>query len=1021
MFIFTSLFCLYCYPNQQLAMRQFYFLFLSLLVYGFSTAQVSVSASAGTPGPSNYTTVKAAFDAINAGTHQGVIAISVTANTTEVATAVLNASGSGSASYTAISLQPSGGTAFSVTGNIAGPLIDLNGAHNVTINGMNTGGNSLMVSNTNNTATASTIRFINDAGDNSITNTTILGAGSSISSASIFFSTGITTGNDNNTISNCNIAEASPDFPTNAILSSGSASAGQENSNNSITGNNISNYFSATLASTAVLIGTGSTDWTITNNHFFQTASRTFTAANTHRVIQVNAGVNYLISGNIIGYATAAQTGTYTLGGAVANRFVAIELTVGTGAASSVQNNTVANIAFTTTSNAGSGTFYGIWCGLYIIAGNVNAGNITANTIGSATGTGNILLSPTVNGAFAVAITSTSTGTVNISNNNIGAIDLLPSGVNAGTLVGIQTLGAGGTTSIINNTVGNTTANNMRIGIAGTTTQSGIIRGIINSNTGTVHIINNTIRNMVHNGTASTALLRGIEYQGGTGNISGNTLSNLSAGGSIANFSTQAGVGILISSTSTGIVVDSNTVYNLTLPTAGTTGAVLSGIYAGIPSASLGIVNGLTITRNRIYNLSNANVATSTTAPAIIAGIFCGNANAANPMTITNNMIALGNTQTTNTAIIGIFSYYATAQNYTARIYHNTVDIEGAVGSGAQPSFAYYRGDFSATASSVPTVDIRNNIFVNNRAGGTGKHYAIANGYPNAASSATGWPAAASDYNILLAIETTFGYWGSDKNFSGWQTASAGDLNSFNPAAVNFVSTPSDLHLVANANPAANNTGTPIVAVTIDIDKEIRSATTPDIGADEFTPPLSIAMEYFRGTKQPGDNLLTWKAGCSSATVVFAIERSGDGKSFKAIGSITATKERCAAPFAFTDAAPADGINYYRLKMTEANGAVTYSAVIAIINRNAGIKIVGMSPSIIDRGISILQLSSAKKDQLDLRIVDMNGKLMIRESFAVIAGSNSIVLNLAFLPAGIYSLQVYAADGSMGNARFVKQ
>src|SRR5690242_17230161 len=56
---------------------------------------VNVTATAGTTGPTNYTTLKGAFDAINAGTHQGTITIDVLADTTESATAVLNNSGSG--------------------------------------------------------------------------------------------------------------------------------------------------------------------------------------------------------------------------------------------------------------------------------------------------------------------------------------------------------------------------------------------------------------------------------------------------------------------------------------------------------------------------------------------------------------------------------------------------------------------------------------------------------------------------------------------------------------------------------------------------------------------------------------------------------------------------------------------------------------------------------------------------------------------------------------------------------------
>src|SRR6478609_12096882 len=88
-----------------------------------SSAQVSLTASAGT-GSAPYTSLQLAFAAINAGTHQGVIAISITASYTETATALLNASGTGSASYSSITISPSGGARV-IDGTLSGaPLID---------------------------------------------------------------------------------------------------------------------------------------------------------------------------------------------------------------------------------------------------------------------------------------------------------------------------------------------------------------------------------------------------------------------------------------------------------------------------------------------------------------------------------------------------------------------------------------------------------------------------------------------------------------------------------------------------------------------------------------------------------------------------------------------------------------------------------------------------------------------------------------------------------------------------------
>src|ERR1051325_2151986 len=69
---------------------------------------VTVKATAGVLGPTDYPTLKAAFDAINAGTHQSLITIWILGNTSETASAVLNASGTGSASYGSILMLSSG-------------------------------------------------------------------------------------------------------------------------------------------------------------------------------------------------------------------------------------------------------------------------------------------------------------------------------------------------------------------------------------------------------------------------------------------------------------------------------------------------------------------------------------------------------------------------------------------------------------------------------------------------------------------------------------------------------------------------------------------------------------------------------------------------------------------------------------------------------------------------------------------------------------------------------------------------
>lgn len=143
---------------------------LSLMASAVGLAQVSVTATAGTTGPTAYTTLKGAFDAVNAGAHQGAITISLSGNTTETATAALNAS-SAPASYTSVSVTAT--TAVTISGNIVGAIIRLNGADNVTIDGRIGGaGRNITVQNTsNNAATAAVWLSSNGAGAGATGNT----------------------------------------------------------------------------------------------------------------------------------------------------------------------------------------------------------------------------------------------------------------------------------------------------------------------------------------------------------------------------------------------------------------------------------------------------------------------------------------------------------------------------------------------------------------------------------------------------------------------------------------------------------------------------------------------------------------------------------------------------------------------------------------------------------------------------------------------------------------------------------
>jgi hypothetical protein len=178
---------------------------------------------------------------------------------------------------------------LSITGAFATPLINLNGADNVTIDGrVNTTGTtkSLTITNTSAVATAgtSTIRCIGDASNNTVQYCTLKGSSTDAAAGIVLFSTTTaTTGNDNKTIDNNDITcAADAGRPLNAVFALGTT--GKNNESNTISNNNIYNFLNKAIASQGINISSYNSGFTISGNSFYETASFAASGAVNYKV-----------------------------------------------------------------------------------------------------------------------------------------------------------------------------------------------------------------------------------------------------------------------------------------------------------------------------------------------------------------------------------------------------------------------------------------------------------------------------------------------------------------------------------------------------------------------------------------------------------------------------------------------------------------------------------------------------------------------------------------------------------------
>jgi hypothetical protein len=749
---------------------------------------------------------------------------------------VLNFNGCINASKT-LTIRPASTVAgpMTITTNAASTF-ELNGTTYVTIDGRPVGSGTSQLSIQNSSGSGVAIKFTNDAQNNTVTYCDIQGQNTTSSASAtpsgvIYFSTANANtllGNDNNTISNCNIHATSGGFPAIGICSFGTGTnATSPNSSNTIINCNIYDFFHATSAETGILLSTGSSEWTITGNSLYQTASRTPTTAATDIGINIanTSGNNFVITNNYIGGTAVSAGGTpWTINGSIANRFRGISFSGGNTIASSIQGNTIANFAFT--SNSSATTAGGAWNGIYLLGGNANIGTTTGNTIGSGTGNGSITITLLTNsGGRSTGIFCDATSTVStIANNTIGSVTI-STAINHG-FAAINATAATNLT-INNNLIGsNTTVNSISANTTynGTSTQN--VYGILNSSGAIIAITNNTISNL-NNGYVPTAantanLLAGIQSSGGMDSIVGNTIKFLTIGANATGTGAASGiVGISLTSTTTNAslvhTVSQNTIYGLS-----NTNAAANTYVTGIHIAGATTGNNIAA-RNFIYNLA----VNSTSTTATITGI-----NAASGLfTYHNNMIRLGYTAdgaasiTNPNVIIGFNEVSGTAGS---GYYFNSILIGGTnITTGAANTFAFKN-------AGTNTRTILNNVFVNTRSNitSTGKHYAI-----NLAGTTANPAGLTADYNDLYT-NGTGGFLGLYNGIdigtlTNWQTALGMGYASLNsdPGFTGGGAATADLH-ITGATPVESS-GLPIASINTDFDGGVRSALTPtDIGAD---------------------------------------------------------------------------------------------------------------------------------------------------------------------------------------------
>jgi hypothetical protein len=195
-------------------------------------------------------------------------------------------------------------------------------------------------------------------------------------------------------------------------------------------------------------------------------------------------------------------------------------------------------------------------------------------------------------------------------------------------------------------------------------------------------------------------------------------------------------------------------------------------------------------------------------------------------------------------------------------------------------------------------------------------------------------------------------------------------------------------------------------------------ATSDDYGAN----PLPITLLTFDASKLNNTkSSINWElAACCSATARFEIERAnGSNRGFSKIAAVNGSAT--GKVYNYIDNDLKTGINYYRLKMIDEDGKITYSKTVAVMNGVNGLLFTSLIPTVVTTTAS-LNIASSAAQKMDIVVVDMQGRVMLKRNYTIAAGNTSIELPVIDLVvAGVYLLTGISAEGKTHSIRFIKQ
>ncbi|MCB9291579.1 MAG: T9SS type A sorting domain-containing protein [Lewinellaceae bacterium] len=199
---------------------------------------------------------------------------------------------------------------------------------------------------------------------------------------------------------------------------------------------------------------------------------------------------------------------------------------------------------------------------------------------------------------------------------------------------------------------------------------------------------------------------------------------------------------------------------------------------------------------------------------------------------------------------------------------------------------------------------------------------------------------------------------------------------------------------------SGNSTGTPAVSAT--------NASTFDVtysGGDltfNQQAVLPISLLSFEGRIQNFAIHLHWRTATEQNNDYMAVERSADGIKYEELGQVKgAGTTQAPQEYSFVDEKPLPGLNYYRLRQVDFDGASERHKAISVLFRSKSGVALQVFPN--PAGGQLRAAWPGGEPVDDVRLLNLDGREL---PIAVEIQGNQVEIDLSGLPEGLYLLEL---------------